>query len=48
MPALSWEIEEAEHEGCQIPLPSPRQSRLSTDNGKAKGLECIKMKMGKT
>ena len=46
MPALSWEIEEAEHEGVKFHyLAAP--VRVLTDNGKVKGLECIKMKMGK-
>ena len=46
MPALSWEIEEAEHEGIKFNyLAAP--VRILIENGKVKALECIKMKMGK-
>ncbi len=46
MPALSWEIEEAEHEGVKFHyLAAP--VKILTENGKVKALECIKMKMGK-
>ena len=46
MPALPWEVEEAEHEGVKFHfLAAP--VRVITENGKAKGLECIKMKLGK-
>ena len=46
MPALPWEIEEAEHEGVKFHyLAAP--VRVLTENGKVRGLECIKMKMGK-
>ena len=46
MPALSWEIEEAEHEGVKFHyLSAP--IKIITENGKAKGLQCIKMRLGK-
>ena len=46
MPALPWEIEEAEREGVKFHyLAAPVM--VLTGNGKVKGLECIKMKMGK-
>lgn len=46
MPALSWEVEEAEHEGVNFHfLAAP--VKIVTENGKAKGLECIKMQLGK-
>lgn len=46
MPALPWEVEEAEHEGVKFHfLAAP--VRIVTENGRAKGLECIKMKLGK-
>ncbi|GJQ50660.1 putative NAD(P) oxidoreductase, FAD-containing subunit [Candidatus Kuenenia stuttgartiensis] len=46
MPALSWEVEEAEHEGVSFHfLAAP--VKIVTENGKAKGLECIKMRLGK-
>ncbi|CAG0940400.1 partial formate dehydrogenase (NADP+) beta subunit, partial [Candidatus Brocadiaceae bacterium] len=46
MPALSWEIEEAEHEGVQFHFLSA-PVRIITENGKAKALECVKMRLGK-
>ncbi len=46
MPALPWEVEEAEHEGVKFHfLAAP--VRILTENGKVKALECIKMKLGK-
>ncbi|MDR4510004.1 MAG: NAD(P)-binding protein [Candidatus Brocadiaceae bacterium] len=46
MPALPWEIEEAEHEGVRFHyLAAP--VKIITENGKAKALECIKMRLGK-
>lgn len=46
MPALPWEVEEAEHEGVKFHfLAAP--VRILTENGKARALECIKMKLGK-
>ena len=46
MPALPWEIEEAEHEGVQFHyLSAP--VRIITENGKVKALECVKMRLGK-
>jgi formate dehydrogenase (NADP+) beta subunit len=45
MPALSWEVEEAEHEGVKFHfLAAP--IRIQTENGKVKALECIKMRLG--
>jgi len=45
MPALVWEVDEAEHEGIDFHfLAAP--TRILTENGRAKGLECIKMKLG--
>ncbi len=45
MPALQFEIEEAEHEGVKFHyLAAP--VKVITENGKAKSLECIKMKLG--
>jgi len=46
MPALPWEVEEAEHEGVQFHFLSA-PVRILTENGKVKALECIKMKLGK-
>lgn len=46
MPALPWEIEEAEHEGVQFHFLSA-PVRVVTENGKVKALECIKMRLGK-
>ncbi|TVM00838.1 MAG: hypothetical protein CV087_12580 [Candidatus Brocadia sp. WS118] len=46
MPALPWEIEEAEHEGVQFHFLSA-PIRVITENGKVKALECIKMRLGK-
>lgn len=46
MPALPWEIEEAEHEGVQFHFLSA-PIRIITENGKVKALECIKMRLGK-
>ncbi|MDN3514448.1 MAG: NAD(P)-binding protein [Candidatus Brocadia sp.] len=46
MPALSWEIEEAEHEGVQFHyLSAP--VRVIAEDGKVKALECVKMRLGK-
>ncbi|UJS18097.1 MAG: FAD-dependent oxidoreductase [Candidatus Jettenia sp.] len=46
MPALPWEVEEADHEGIQFHfLAAP--VRILTENGKVKALECIKMRLGK-
>jgi formate dehydrogenase (NADP+) beta subunit len=46
MPALSWEVEEAEHEGVKFHfLAAP--TKILTEDGKVKALECIKMKLGK-
>lgn len=46
MPALSWEVEEAEHEGVRFHfLAAP--TKILTEDGKVKALECIKMKLGK-
>ncbi|TLD41203.1 MAG: NADPH-dependent glutamate synthase beta chain or related oxidoreductase [Candidatus Jettenia ecosi] len=46
MPALPWEVEEADHEGIQFHfLAAP--VRVLTENGKVKALECIKMRLGK-
>lgn len=46
MPALVWEVEEAEHEGIQFHfLAAP--VRILTESGKVKALECIKMRLGK-
>lgn len=46
MPALPWEIEEAEHEGVRFYyLSAP--IRIITENGRVKALECIKMRLGK-
>ena len=46
MPALSWEIEEAHHEGVKFHyLAAP--VKVLTDHGKVKALECVKMAMGK-
>lgn len=46
MPALAWEVEEAEHEGVKFHfLAAP--VRVVTENGKANALECIKMQLGK-
>ncbi len=45
MPALMHEIEEAELEGVNFHyLVAP--VKVITENGKAKGLECVKMKLG--
>jgi len=45
MPALKHEIEEAELEGIKFHyLVAP--VKVITENGKAKGLECVKMKLG--
>ena len=45
MPALDHEIEEAELEGVKFHyLVAP--VKVITENGKAKGLECVKMKLG--
>ncbi len=45
MPALKHEIEEAELEGVQFHyLVAP--VKVITENGKAKGLECVKMELG--
>jgi formate dehydrogenase beta subunit len=45
MPALEHEIEEAELEGVKFHyLVAP--VKVITENGKAKGLECVKMKLG--
>jgi len=45
MPALPWEVEEAEHEGVKFHfLAAP--VKVITENGKAKALECIKMRLG--
>ncbi|MBU6390834.1 MAG: FAD-dependent oxidoreductase [Planctomycetes bacterium] len=46
MPALPWEVEEAEHEGVQFHFLSA-PVRILTENGKVKALECVKMKLGK-
>lgn len=46
MPALPWEIEEAEHEGVQFHFLSA-PIKIITENGKVKALECIKMRLGK-
>ncbi len=46
MPALPWEIEEAEHEGVQFQFLSA-PVRIITENGKVKALECVKMRLGK-
>lgn len=46
MPALPWEIEEAEHEGVQFHFLSA-PIKVVTENGKVKALECIKMRLGK-
>lgn len=46
MPALPWEIDEAEHEGVQFHFLSA-PVRVVTENGKVKALECIKMRLGK-
>ncbi|WKZ17710.1 MAG: NAD(P)-binding protein [Candidatus Jettenia sp. CY-1] len=46
MPALPWEVEEADHEGIQFHfLAAP--VKVLTENGKVKALECIKMRLGK-
>ncbi|NUN24334.1 MAG: FAD-dependent oxidoreductase [Candidatus Jettenia caeni] len=46
MPALPWEVEEADHEGIQFHfLAAP--VRVLTENGRVKALECIKMRLGK-
>lgn len=46
MPALPWEIEEAEHEGVQFHyLSAP--VRVIAEDGKVKALECVKMRLGK-
>ncbi|MBM4053256.1 MAG: FAD-binding protein [Planctomycetes bacterium] len=46
MPALAWEVEEAEHEGVDFHfLAAP--TKIITENGKAKGLQCVKMRLGK-
>ena len=45
MPALKHEIEEAELEGIKFHyLVAP--VKVITENGKAKGLECVKMALG--
>jgi formate dehydrogenase major subunit len=45
MPASSWEIDEAEEEGVRLHfLTGPL--RIITENGKATGIECIKMELG--
>ncbi|KKO18436.1 MAG: oxidoreductase [Candidatus Brocadia fulgida] len=46
MPALPWEIEEAEHEGIQFHFLSA-PIRIVTEQGKVKALECVKMQLGK-
>ncbi|MCF6158396.1 MAG: FAD-binding protein [wastewater metagenome] len=46
MPALPWEVEEAEHEGVQFHfLAAP--IKIIKEHGKVKALECIKMRLGK-
>ncbi len=45
MPASPWEVEEAEHEGVKLHfLAAP--TRVIGENGKVKGLECIRMELG--
>jgi formate dehydrogenase beta subunit len=45
MPALPWEVEEAEHEGVKFHFLAVPVNVI-TENGKAKALECIKMRLG--
>lgn len=45
MPASPWEVEEAEHEGVKLHfLAAP--TRVIGENGKVKGIECIRMELG--
>jgi NADPH-dependent glutamate synthase beta subunit-like oxidoreductase len=46
MPANPWEVKETEEEGIEIQfLVNPK--RIIGENGKVKGLECVKMRLGK-
>jgi len=45
MPASPWEVEEAEHEGVKLHfLAAPK--RVIGENGKVKGIECVRMELG--